>query len=169
MFLKIQAFFRREWRRTQGEFRQLWKNYIYQSLIAVIVLAIVLLALSIEQAVIIASIGATAFIVFTMPDNITASPRRVIGGHITGLACGSLAVLIPHQATFPFIAVCALAVGISIFLMVALDFEHPPASGTALGIAMTGFSTSVVIAVITSSIVLSLAHMVLRRHLKNLT
>ena len=75
MFLIIKEFFRREWRRTQGEFKQLWENYIYQSLIAVIVLAIVLLALSIEQAVIIASIGATAFIVFTMPDNITAGPR----------------------------------------------------------------------------------------------
>ena len=169
MFLMIKKFFRREWRRTRGEFKRLWKNYIYQSLIAVIVLAIVLLALSMEQAVIIASIGATAFIVFTMPDNITASPRRVIGGHITGLVCGSLVALIPHQTTFSFIAVCAFAVGISIFLMVALDFEHPPASGTALGIAMAGFSTSAMIAVITSSIVLSLSHMVLRRHLKNLT
>ena len=40
---------------------------------------------TIEHAVVIASIGATAFIVFTMPRNITAKPRRVIGGHLAGL------------------------------------------------------------------------------------
>jgi len=169
MFPIIKEFFQREWRRTQGEFQQLWKNYLYQSFIAVVVLTIVLLTMSMEQAVIIASIGSTAFIVFTMPQNITASPRRVIGGHLTGFVCGSLAALIPHQTDFLYIVICAVAVGVSIFLMVALDFEHPPASGTALGVAMTGFSVSVMIAVITSSIVLSLAHVMLRRYLRNLT
>ena len=67
------------------------------------------------------------------------------------------------------VLVYALAVGISIFLMVALDFEHPPASGTALGVAMTGFSLNVMLAVITSSVLLALAHIFLRRYLKDLT
>ncbi len=162
-------YLKRRWARIRGEFRRLWKNYLYQSSFAVIVLAIVLLVLSIEHAVVIASIGATAFIVFTMPRNTTASPRRVIGGHIIGLVSGSLAALIPHDMVFSYVLVYALAVGVSIFLMVALDFEHPPASGTALGVAMTGFSSSVFVAVITSSIILSLAHRLLRRYLRDLT
>jgi CBS-domain-containing membrane protein len=63
----------------------------------------------------------------------------------------------------------AFAVGLSIYLMVALDFEHPPASGTALGIALSGISPSVALTVVVSSIVISLAHRFLRRFLKDLT
>jgi CBS-domain-containing membrane protein len=71
--------------RIRREFKRLWKNYLYQSFLATIVVFIVLLLLNMEHAVVIASIGATAFIVFTMPRNITAAPRRVIGGHLIGL------------------------------------------------------------------------------------
>jgi len=122
-----------------------------------------------EHAVVIASIGATAFIVFTMPRNITAAPRRVIGGHLIGLFSGSLCALIPHSSILPSIVVYSLAVGISILLMVALDVEYPPAGGTALGVAITGFSPNVMIAVLTSSIVLSLAHRFCKKFLKDLT
>ena len=155
--------------RIRREFRKLWKNYLYQSFLATVVVFIVLLLLNIEHAVVIASIGATAFIVFTMPRNITAVPRRVIGGHLIGLFSGSLCAFIPHSSVLSSVIVYSLAVGISIFLMVALDVEHPPASGTALGVAITGFSLSVVIAVLTSSIVLSLAHLFSKRFLKDLT
>jgi CBS-domain-containing membrane protein len=165
----LARYLQRRTARIRYEFKRLWKNYFYQSFLAALTVALVLLVLNIENAVVIASIGATAFIVFTMPKNITARPRRVIGGHIIGLLSGSLAAFIPHNASFPCILMYALAVGISIFLMVALDFEHPPASGTALGVAMTGFSLTVLIAVITSSILLSLAHRFLRRYLRELT
>ena len=53
--------------------------------------------------------------------------------------------------------------------MVALDLEHPPASGTALGVAIVGFSPGVFIAVITGSIILSIAHRLLRKYLRDLT
>lgn len=159
------------WRllRIRREFKILWKNYLYQSFLAALVLFIVLFLLNIEHAVVIASIGATAFIVFTMPRNITAMPRRVIGGHLIGLFSGSLCALIPQPSILVSIIVYSLAVGISIFLMVTLNAEHPPASGTALGVAITGFSPSVMIAVVTSSLVLSLAHRFCKKYLKDLT
>jgi CBS-domain-containing membrane protein len=155
--------------RIRREFKKLWKNYLYQSFLATIVVFIVLLLLNMEHVVVIASIGATAFIIFTMPRNITAAPRRVIGGHLIGLFSGSLCALIPHPSIFPSIIVYALAVGTSIFLMVALDAEHPPAGGTALGVAITGFSVNAMIAVLTSSIVLSLAHRFCKKYLRELT
>ena len=161
--------YRQSWSRISSKFKVLWKNYLYQSFIAVVVLTIVLFVLSMEYVVVIASIGATAFIVFTMPNNSTASPRRVIGGHSIGLACGSLTTLIPHHVFFTDVAVDALAVGASIFLMVALDFEHPPGGGTALGVAIKGFSLSVMATVIASSIIISVAHRVFRRYLRDLT
>ena len=169
MNFKPMAYLRRRWARIHAEFRQLWKNYLYQSCFATVVIFIILLLLSLEHAVVIASIGATAFIVFTMPRSITAKPRRVIGGHIVGFITGSLCALIPHSATISSVTVYALAVGISILLMVSLDVEHPPASGTALGVAITGFSPYVMLAVITSSVALSLVHHFFKKYLKDLT
>jgi len=163
------SYLQRRLLKIRREFPRLWKNYLYQSLLATVVVFIVLLLLTAEHAVVIASIGATAFIVFTMPRNITAKPRRVIGGHLIGLLSGSLCALIPQPSIFYSIIAYSLAVGIAIFLMVALDVEHPPSGGTALGIAITGFSPNVAIAVLTSSITLALAHRFCKRFLKDLT
>jgi CBS-domain-containing membrane protein len=168
MFRNVLSYIERRWAKIRADFPGLWKNYLYQSFLAMIVVFIVLWLLTLENVVVIASIGATAFIVFTMPKNITARPRRVIGGHILGLLSGSLCSLIPHPSNLAPILVLSLAVGISICLMVALNFEHPPASGTALGIAMTGFSTKVFIAVLTSSLILALAHHFSKRFLRDL-
>jgi len=148
--------------------RIFWKNYLTQTFLATLSILILLLSLHLQNAVIIASIGATAFIVFTMPGDITAKPRSVIGGHFVGFTCGALCALLPHATFIANAAVYALAVGLSIFIMVVIDTEHPPASGTALGIAMTGFSSSALISVITSVIVLSLIHQFLKPYLKNL-
>ena len=158
----------RYWSKVVSKFPGLWKNYIYQSFLATAVVFIVLILLTMENAVVIASIGATAFIVFTMPKNLAARPRRVIGGHFIGLFSGSLCYLIPHDSTLATVLVLSLAVGIVILFMVALDFEHPPAGGTALGVALTGFSPDILIAILTSVVVLSLAHHFLRRFLRDL-
>ena len=151
------------------EFRLYWKNYTLQSLLAVLATFTVLLFLTIEHAVIVASIGATAFIVFAMPDNLTAKPRNVIGGHLVGLLAGSLCSLIPHLSSLYSISVYSLAVGLSILVMVIVDVEHPPAAGTALGVAISGFSWEVTIALLTSAVLLSLAHYFLKPWLKDLT
>ena len=99
MHMKFSAYLYRRWARIRSEFPRLWKNYLYQSFLATVIVFIILLLLTVEHAVVIASIGATAFIVFTMPRNITAKPRRVIGGHLVGLLSGSLCALIPHSST----------------------------------------------------------------------
>ena len=160
---------RRRLYRIRRGFSRLWLNYIYQSLLATVVIFVILLLLNLEHVVVIASIGATAFIIFTMPRNVTAAPRRVIGGHIIGFICGSAFAFIPHPTALATILIYSLAVGTTIFLMVALDAEHPPAGGTALGVAITGFSISVMVAILTSSIVLSLAHRFCKKFLKDLT
>ncbi|MDP8217763.1 MAG: HPP family protein [Candidatus Theseobacter exili] len=151
------------------EFRLFWKNYVFQSLFATFTTFIVLLFLSLQYAVIIASIASTAFIVFAMPKSITAKPRNIIGGHLVGLFFGSLCALIPHHLFLPSIIAYSFAVGFSIFIMVITDTEHPPASGTALGVAITGPSLNITIAVITSVIILSLVHYFFKPFLKDLT
>jgi CBS-domain-containing membrane protein len=151
------------------EFRQHWKHYVFQCLLATLVVFVVLLALSLKNAVIIASIGATAFIIFAMPGMITAKARNVIGGHTTGLIIGSLCFLIPHSTVFYAALSYSLAVGLAIFIMVVIDIEHPPAAATALGFAISGFSLKTAIALISSIIVLSLVHYFFRHRLRDLT
>ena len=87
-------------KKIDREFRQYWKRYVMQSLLATLSVFIVLYFLNLQHAVIIASIGATAFIVFAMPDSVTAQARNVIGGQLVGLFCGFLFSLIPQPASF---------------------------------------------------------------------
>ena len=151
------------------EFSLYWKHYLLQSILATLSVFIVLYFLSLQEAVIIASIGATAFIVFTMPNNITAQSRNVIGGHLIGLFYGFLFSLIPHSALTFSILIYSLAVGASIFTMVVTDTEHPPAAGTALGVVITGIRLDVLITVVMSIIILSLIHRFFKPYLRDLT
>jgi CBS-domain-containing membrane protein len=150
-----------------GKFRAHWKNYVFQSLFATCAVAAVLLLLNIqERPIIIASIGATAFLIFALPNDTTASSGNVIGGHLIGLFSGSLvaAIAIPEYAVF----YQSLAVGLAFFLMVITHLEHPPAAGTALGIAGPGFSVDVAAALMTCVLVLSLVHRLFRGRLRDL-
>jgi len=60
-----------------------WKSYIIQCGFATLSVFIITFLLF-KNPIIIASIGAISFIVFAMPNNISAQPKRIIGGHIVG-------------------------------------------------------------------------------------
>ena len=150
------------------KFRVAWKYYVLQSFLAALTIFLVLLFLTIEHAVIIAAIGATAFIVFAMPANVTAHARNIIGGHLIGFTAGCLCALIPQPSMWLSITAYSLAVGLSTLVMVIVDKEHPPAAATALGLAIMGFSLNAAIAVITSAVVLGLAHHFLKGFLRDL-
>jgi len=65
-----------------------------QSLLATIVLTIILYFENIfTRTAIIASLGATTFIIFAMPKYATAQLRRVIGGYIIGIIVGGFLFL----------------------------------------------------------------------------
>ncbi|MHC4552918.1 MAG: HPP family protein [Planctomycetota bacterium] len=156
-----------------NEFRSYWKYFLFQSLLAGFSIFLIVLALGLRQSVIIASLGATAFVVFALPEKITAHPRNVIGGHAVGLICGKAGFLllqfIPGVGTVEQAAGFGLAVGLAIFVMVILDMEHPPAAGTAFGIVTTGATLPVVFGVMFFAISLSLIRWLLRNYLRDLT
>lgn len=52
--------------------------------------------------------------------------------------------------------------------VVEADMEHPPVAGTALAIAMTGYSKEKAIAVVTSLVILGLIHKVAGPYIKHL-
>ena len=95
------------------QFPTYWKQYLMQSSYAAVTVFFITIILS-NNPVVIASIGATAFIVFAMPDNVAAEPKRIIGGHLVGFFVGSCFAVFPFMDILFFKAVWfAASVGIT--------------------------------------------------------
>lgn len=128
----------------------LWVRAVIQCFLATAALASVLSLLEQEYSVVVASIGATAFIVFATPRSISARARNVLGGHMIGFAAGGLWWLVPHATLLAKEFVYSGAVGTAMLVMVLCRIHHPPAAGTALGVAMAGLSAGAAITVLTA-------------------
>lgn len=76
-------------RLTDDKFRKNAWTYFFQCSLATITVLIVLVILDATlQTAIIASIGASSFIVFTAPNAFSAKTRSLIGGYATGIIAG---------------------------------------------------------------------------------
>jgi len=154
------------------------KWYLIQSLMAVAAVTIILYFVeAITHAAIVAALGSSVFIVFAMPKTIAAEPRRLIGGHITGIIAGlfcyytcyhSPLLQIFESEGFVRYLPAAFAIGLSILLMTILNFEHPPAAGTALGMVTQEWSIMTVIFIVVFSVSLALIGFLLKKYLRNL-
>ena len=99
----------------------------------VAIAVICFLAFEFETPLFMASFGASAVVLFAMPKSPAARVQNVIGGHIVSAVVGVILVMVLGLTWYT----AALAVAISIGLMVCLDFVHPPGGATAL-IAVIG-------------------------------
>ena len=146
------------------KFKELWKYYIFQSLLTGLVLFIVVLTVGKDKVVIIASMGATAFICFAMPKSVSAQTKHVIGGHFIALVCGAIFVqtAMPYYVEFPSVVVLAG------FLMVAFDVEHPPAAGTALAAVVNEVTLVNAAVIIIISILITQCRYYMRNRLRDL-
>ncbi len=159
-----QVLYREKQITIKSKFKKLWKYYILQSLLATAVLFILVLVLGKYKLVVISSMGATTFTVFAMPKAVSAKTRNVIGGHLVGLASGTIFYFI----TLPYFLEYPLVVGLAILLMVTLDVEHPPAAGTALAVVINEVSLDAFIIIMLSAVILSQCRYYLRGYLKDL-
>jgi len=83
---------------------------------------------------IVASMGASAVILYALPDTPSARLWPLFGGHILS---ATLAVLVVRTIPHPSLALAAAIFG-ALFLMSALRCVHPPAGATALTIVLGG-------------------------------
>lgn len=140
-------------------------RYVLQCTLATCAVFVVLLVLDVlYDTVIIAALGASSFIAFTMPRAQISRPRFLIGGYLFGIIAG---VLCHYLSTWLPLAQWhvvqefsnelfgALSVGLAIFLMVVTDTEHPPAAGLALGFVLNDWNYFTVIVVVVGIVSLS--------------
>lgn len=151
-----------------------WKNYLLQCVASTATIFILLMLVSIHQKpIIIASIAASTFIVFTIPSYRPAQPRNMIAGHLIGMFCGLFVaeIILPnvHPSLIAYEFWYAFAVGISIFLMVVTDTEHPPAAGTALGVVVLGFSVKLTFTILISIFFLAGVHYFFKNQIRDLS
>lgn len=164
-------------RLTDRKFRHHAGAYVFQCMLAALAVILVLLVLdATEQTAIIASIGASAFIVFTAPNAYSAKSRALFGGYaagvFTGMACSLLADTMRTQGTGDWdiiiIVMGAAAVGLSIFIMVVTDTEHPPAAGLALAFLLNSWNIRTALVVLLAPLFLTLVKRLFRGHIRDL-
>lgn len=157
------------------KFRNNKLRYAAQCVLATMLIFVVLLVLdTIANAAVIASLGASTFIVFAMPYAQVSRPRYLIGGYLVGVLCGAACHYIslwPAVAALPVVRDSAplifgsIAVGLSIFIMVIMDFEHPPAAGAALGLVLGDCNAWVVLVIVLGISALATIRTVVRPYL----
>ncbi|HLO76347.1 MAG TPA: HPP family protein [Magnetospirillum sp.] len=81
-----------------------------------------------------APFGASAVIVFGLPDSPLAQPRAVIGGHLISAAVGLIFLSLFPVAWWSL----ALAVASAVVLMQLTRTTHPPAGANPLVVMLTG-------------------------------
>ena len=153
-------------------------QYIFQCFLATLTILVILLFLDVlNEAALITALGASSFIVFTMPNQYSSDPRRLIGGYFVGLSIGILFFVISTQ---PFISNIisnpsnvpiifgAFAVGFSIFTMSATNTEHAPAAGIALGLVINNWDLITIIFIILAILWLVVIKIFLKKYLIDL-
>ena len=161
------------------QFFRLRGRYFGQAMLAALVmLGVLMLVDSIADAVLAAGLGSSAVIVFVHPNSSSAALRHLVGGHILGLAVGSLASLILFHAgwapvsdgTHHWIAhlAAALTLGVVILLMSLTDTEHPPAAATGLGFALQSLDSTLVLLFVAAVLMLAAGKVIFRRALRDL-
>lgn len=140
-----------------------FKRYGLQCGLAGVGVLVLLLVLdAVTQTVLIASLGASAFIAFAVPRSLHSSPRHLIGGYVigifSGIAMSSLYSLFTLDGTWDhaiMVIFGALAISIAMFTMVVTRTEHPPAAALALGLVLNEWDLVTLMVVLVGVIGLS--------------
>ncbi len=146
------------------------KNYIIQSFIALVVIFVMSLFIDVFiQTATIASIGASVFILFTMPQRQVSRARYLFGGYTIGIVVGSICsrITLP-DLIFGHSLILALAVGLAMLFMVVTNTEHPPAAGLSMAIAIEGADFRTIIAIYTCLLIVFSGKKLLNRWLIDL-
>ena len=158
--------------------RKNFARYLFQCSLATLTILAALVFLDVLQhTAIVATLGATAFIVFTMPKAYSSEPRPLIGGYVVGISvgcmCGFLSTSELATSVFagpgtPYVVFGAIAVGVAIFVMVTTNTEHPPAAGMSLGLVLNTWNYRTVAFVLGAVLLMALVRRLLRGKMMDL-
>jgi len=151
-----------------------FRNYIFQSFIVFVCVSLVLFLFEFFGGIIVASIGASSFILFVTPHANGSRARYVIGGYICGSVSGVLLsflyayVLRLDLHYLAPVFVLAGAAALATFLMISAKLVHPPSAALALGLAADSSSIKTAAVAVLGVSILCVIRYALKKYLKNL-
>ena len=166
-------------------------KYVLQCALATVVVSVILIVLSsVAETVIVAALGASAFIAFAMPQKSVSNPRFLIGGYLIGTAVGCgchflsrhyllTEISFDHTEYYLLTHISfiheywhqifgSISVGTALFLMTITNTEHPPAAGLALGFVLNDWNYLTIEVVFVGIVLITLIKFLLRRVLIDL-
>lgn len=150
------------------------KNYFFQSLLTFVCVFIALLLHQLFGGFIVASLGASSFIIFITPHTKSSRSRNIIGGYICGAVAGILFSFLYmfikefERVDYILILICAAAAAVTTLLMITTGLVHPPAAALALGLAVDHECLKTALAAIAGVIILCVARLALSKCIKDL-
>jgi CBS-domain-containing membrane protein len=145
--------------------RESFKRYALQcGLAGFIVLVLLLILDAVTQTVLIAALGASAFIAFAVPRSPHSGPRSMIGGYAIGMVAGCLMATLESAINVQGVGAAhavmvvfgAMAISSAMFAMVVTRTEHPPAAALALGLVLNEWDLLTLAVVMAGIVALSL-------------
>lgn len=153
-------------------------QYLIQCGLAITSVTVTLIFLNIiTNTVVIAAIGSTSFIVYTVPHRNSSKAKYIIGAYLLGIIIGTFchgAVHLVSQLHIPLAQqyfgslMGAVAIGLTMLGMVILNVEHAPAAGLALGLVLDEWSVTTVVVTFTAIILIVWFRDLLKRYLIDL-
>ena len=153
-----------------------YKNKLFQSMLIFICVSLVLLLYELFGGIIVASLGASGFIIFITPHTNGSRDQNILGGYVCGAVSGVLFGLLHSRinglgfagAEYVLIAVCAAAAAMTTFLMITTNLVHPPAAALALGLSADPDCVKTAAAALIGVTLLCAARRLLKKYLKDL-
>ena len=152
------------------------KHMVAQSVLVFISLCMILTLYRFLGGIIVASLGASSFILFVTPHTNTSRAINLIGGYLFGSVSGvafaylykTLSLLEFTGKDFAMVAVCAFAAAVTTLLMILTRLVHPPSAALALGLTTDPNSLIIAVAAVGGVVILCSIRHLLKRYLKNL-
>ncbi|MCW2776626.1 MAG: hypothetical protein JWN17_351 [Frankiales bacterium] len=136
---------------------------LWSLLVCVVGLAVVgVVGVLAKQPWVFPSLGPTLMVLAETPAQPAAHPRNVVSGHVVGVFCGYLALLVTGLVDHPtvlqeglhaprVVAAC-LSVGLTALVLQLMGTPHPPAGATTLIVSLGLFKTERSLAVLLVSV-----------------
>ena len=152
------------------------KARIFQSLLLFACVSFILLLYSLFGGIIVASLGASGFILFVTPHTNSSRAKYIVGGYACGAIAGILFNFLYGQVSqlsfygvdYALIFICAAAPACATFLMTTTNLVHPPAAALALGLSAEPNAIKITIGAMSGVMMLCLSRYILKKYLKNL-
>ena len=152
------------------------RSDVFQSLLTLVCVFVALLLHQFFGGFIVASLGASSFIIFVTPHTKSSRARCVIGGYLLGAVAGILFSLLHAYVTglsfsgvnYVLIFICAASAAATALLMITTGFVHPPAAALAIGLTIDHEWLKSAPAAILGVIILCIARRLLKNRIRNL-